>query len=232
GPKGGELTLTQKNYIALTCTPVYGPCASPGGEEIMMKMAEGHSYSPDQLDTVHGLGIIVASLVGIRALGSLPSMNTVAKLGNVTAKPKVVPNITAGHGSKVAMDGHKIYDSDFPAISTNPSESYRFSDPKYRKTGGDVYLGENVVTSYMEVRKNIKGKSLFVGDVQIDNILDLTDPNIIKSMDIDNHLLTTKVTNDVQKNMVYRYTGNISNRAYDAGYNGILYSSSRKLGNN
>ncbi|MCG6202997.1 RHS repeat domain-containing protein, partial [Psychromonas antarctica] len=42
GPKGGELTLTQKNYIALTCTPVYGPCASPGGEEIMMKMAEGH----------------------------------------------------------------------------------------------------------------------------------------------------------------------------------------------
>lgn len=36
------------------------------------------------------------------------------------------------------MDGHKIYDSNFPALSTNPSAQYRFSDPSYRSTGAGI----------------------------------------------------------------------------------------------
>jgi RES domain-containing protein len=130
------------------------------------------------------------------------------------------------------MDGHKIYDSNFPALSTNPSAQYRFSDPSYRSTGGDVYFGENVVTSYMEERKNINGKSLFVGDFRVDNILDLTDPNVLKQMNIDPARLTARVDNPVQQKAVYGYTNKVSNQAYDAGYNGILYPSSRKSGNN
>ena len=130
------------------------------------------------------------------------------------------------------MDGHKIYDSNFPALSTNPSAQYRFSDPPYRSTGGDVYFGENVVTSYMEVRKNLDGKSLFVGDVRVDNILDLTDPNVLKQMNIDAAKLTARVDNPVQQKAVYGYTNQVSNQAYDAGYNGISYPSSRKTGNN
>ncbi|MBB1279395.1 RES family NAD+ phosphorylase [Pseudoalteromonas sp. SR41-1] len=130
------------------------------------------------------------------------------------------------------MDGHKIYDSNFPALSTNPSAQYRFSDPTYRPTGEDVYFGENVVTSYVEVRKNLDGKSLFVGDVRVDNILDLTDPNVLKKMSIDPAKLAAKVDNPVQQKTIYGYTNQISNQAFDAGYNGILYPSSRKNGNN
>ncbi|SFT61987.1 RHS repeat-associated core domain-containing protein [Pseudoalteromonas sp. DSM 26666] len=142
------------------------------------------------------------------------------------------PNIISGSGSDVHMDGHKIYDSNFPALSTNPSAQYRFSDPTYRPTGEDVYFGENVVTSYVEVRKNLDGKSLFVGDVRVDNILDLTDPNVLKKMSIDPAKLAAKVDNPVQQKTIYGYTNQISNQAFDAGYNGILYPSSRKNGNN
>jgi hypothetical protein len=142
------------------------------------------------------------------------------------------PSVVSGQGSYVRMDGHKIYDSNFPALSTNPSAQYRFSDPSYRSTGGDVYFGENVVTSYMEVRKNLDGKSLFVGEVRVDNILDLTDPKVLKQMDIDPAKLTARVDNPVQQKAVYGYTNQVSNQAYDAGYNGILYPSSRKAGNN
>ncbi|MFC0350698.1 hypothetical protein [Undibacterium danionis] len=62
------------------------------------------------------------------------------------------PNITAGNGSTALMDGHKIYDPNFNPLSANPSATYRLSDPAHRPTGADVYFGENVSTSYFEVR--------------------------------------------------------------------------------
>jgi len=142
------------------------------------------------------------------------------------------PKVTSGKGSNTNMDGHKIYASKRSALESNPNATYRFSDPTYRSTGGDVYFGENVATSYFEVRKNLKGKSLFVGEVKVDNVLDLTDPKIIKEMNIDSKLLTTKVGSPLQQKTVYEYTTKISNQAYDTGYNGIIYSSSRKSVNN
>ncbi len=150
---------------------------------------------------------------------------------NSSAGPN--PNVVSGQGSHVKMDGHKIYDSNYSALSTNPSAQYRFSDPTFRSTGGDVYFGENVAVSYFEVRKNSSGKSLFVGDVKIDNILDLTDPDVLKNMNIDYTMLTKSVDTPIQQKSIYGYTNNVSNQAYQAGYNGILYESSRKsAGNN
>ncbi|MBP7546527.1 MAG: hypothetical protein KA754_01090 [Corallincola sp.] len=78
---GGELTQTQKNYIAATCTPFYGPCASPGGEEIMMKLAEGHTLTQGQLETIRGVAIVAGSVIsgaslarsGVVAKGMIPS---------------------------------------------------------------------------------------------------------------------------------------------------------------
>lgn len=55
---------------------------------------------------------------------------------------------------------------------------------KFKKIG-DVYFGENIATSYFEVRQAVNGKSLFVGQVEVKNMLDLTDPKILKQMGID-----------------------------------------------
>lgn len=140
-----------------------------------------------------------------------------------------VLSISAGRGSTTKIDGHKIYDSAFNPISSNPSATYRYSDPTFRSTGGDVYLAENIATSYFEVRKNIKGKSLYVGEVEIENILDLTDPHVLNEMGIDKTKLTARVDNPIQQ-QVYNYTNAVSNQAYRAGYSGILYESSRKTG--
>ncbi|MCA2015846.1 DUF6531 domain-containing protein [Vibrio tritonius] len=142
------------------------------------------------------------------------------------------PKIIAGHGVNVQMDGRKIYDPTFPALSSNPSATYRFSDPSYRATGGDIYLGENIVTSYNEVRKNISGKSLYVTEVNIDNVLDLTDEAILKKMNINSDMLMATVDNELQQKAIYEYTNKIANQAYDQGYNGILYNSTRKTNGN
>ena len=144
----------------------------------------------------------------------------------------LAPSVTPGNGRSVEMDGHKIYDGNFSPLSSNPSATYRFSDPDYRSTGGDVYFGENVAVSYHEVRKNIAGKSVFVGEVKVDNVLDLTDPDVAERMGIATEKLTQKVDNPMQQKSVYGYTTEISNQAYDAGYSGILYPSSRKSGGN
>ncbi len=142
-------------------------------------------------------------------------------------------NVPPGKGTTAKIDGHKIYDPAFHPLSSNPSATYRYSDPTFRSTGGDVYLAENVVTSYFEVRKNIAGKSLYVGEVEIDNILDLTDPHLLDQMNIDKSKLTARADNPIQQQQVYNYTNDISNQAYTAGYSGILYESSRKTeGNN
>jgi len=82
------------------------------------------------------------------------------------------------------------------------------------------------------VRKNISGKSLFVGDLEIDGILDLTDADVAKSMNIDLAKLNKKVDNPVQQKKVYAYTNQVANQAYDAGYKGILYNSTRKDSSN
>lgn len=141
------------------------------------------------------------------------------------------PQVVKGAGSSVDMMGHKIYDPGYSPLSTNPSAQYRFSDPTYRQTGGDVYFGENLSTSYYEVRQNVAGKSLFVGDVHVDNVLDLTDENVLNQMNIDPNKLLARVDSPLEQKAIYGYTNQIANQAYDAGYNGILYPSTRGPGN-
>lgn len=164
--------------------------------------------------------------------GATAEQPTAAKAAVHEARKTSQPNVTSGTGANVRMDAHKIYDSAFDPLSTNPSAQYRFSDPSFRNTGSDIYFGENVTTSYFEVRKNITGKSLFVGDLEIDGILDLTDTEIAKSMNVDLAKLNQKVDNPVQQKKVYAYTNQVANQAYDAGYKGILYNSTRKEGSN
>lgn len=89
-----------------------------------------------------------------------------------------------------------------------------------------------MATSYYEVRKNINGKSLYVGEVRVDNVLDLTDPDVVRKMNIDPAKLSAKVDDVVAQKKVYGYTNKIANQAYDAGYSGIVYPSSRKAGSN
>lgn len=156
-----------------------------------------------------------------------PEASNAPKMDADSSGPKVVQ----GAGSKVDMMGHKIYDPGYSPLSTNPSAQYRFSDPTFRQTGGDVYFGENLSTSYYEVRQNVTGKSLFVGDVHVDNILDLTDENVLNQMNIDSSRLLARVDNPLEQKAVYGYTNEIANQAYDAGYNGILYPSTRGPGN-
>lgn len=167
------------------------------------------------------------------ATSSKPANSTpstaVAKSGPVLLPdPRIIPH----QGSSIRMDGHKIYASKRSALGTKPDALYRFSDPSYRKTGKDVYFGENVVTAYMEVKKDLDGKSLFIGDVRVGKVLDLTDPVVLRQMNINKGTLTKQVNNDIDVNKVYSYTNKIANQAYDAGYTGIMYSSTRKSGNN
>jgi hypothetical protein len=206
------------------------------------------AFSPT-LALVLNVGLNVAGGVAGKRAGALllreelPAVSRVGVDGKVidldrptlpkaSVVPDTTPRVVPGQSSNVRMDGHKIYDPNQPAISSNPTAQYRFSDPSFRSTGEDVYFGENVTTSYFEVRQNINGKSLFVGDVRVDNMLDLTDSNVLKQMNIDSIKLTSRVDNPVQQKAVYEYTNRISNQAYEAGYNGIIYSSSRKAGNN
>jgi RES domain len=140
------------------------------------------------------------------------------------------PNVIGGLGNSIRIDGHKIYDSAFLPLSTNPSAQYRFSDPTFRQTGGDVYFGENLATAYFEVKQNVNGKSLFVGDVQIKNMLDLTDSDILTKMKVDKGRLNMRVNGPLDQKAIYGYTNEISNQAFSAGYNGIIYPSTRFSG--
>ncbi|MFC0350697.1 hypothetical protein [Undibacterium danionis] len=62
--------------------------------------------------------------------------------------------------------------------------------------------------------------------------MDLTDPAIVRKMNIDMTRFTQVVVdaNIIQKNAVYQYTNSIANQAYDQGYSGVIYPSSRNLG--
>lgn len=130
-------------------------------------------------------------------------------------------------GVPVSLDGHKIYDPNFTPLSTNPRELYRFSEFNHRGTGGDVYFGENIVTSYFEVRQALSGKSLFVGQVEVKNVLDLTDSKILKQMGIYQKKLT-EVTPDgyspaeiAKRNAIDAYTNSIANQAYSKNYSSL-----------
>lgn len=187
-------------------------------------------------------GKLTADVVSLFAGGASLAKGGVILTEKVAAKVgyKVLkdPVIISDKGIPVTLDGHKIYDPQFAPLSTNPTATYRFSDPVHRKTGGDVYFGENIVTSYFEVRQAVNGKSLFVGQVEVKNMLDLTDAKILKQMGIDQKKLsevapdgTTKAEIN-KKDAIYAYTNKIANQAYDNGYSGIIYNSSRNTGSN
>ncbi|NNP76179.1 hemagglutinin [Acinetobacter sp. Ac_3412] len=183
------------------------------------------------------LGKITTDMVSLLAGGASLAKGGLILTEKVAAKVsyKVLkdPVIISNKGVPTTLDGHKIYDPEFAPLGSNEKATYRFSDPVYRKefggTGGDVYFGENIATSYFEVRQAIGGKSLFVGQVEVKNMLDLTDPKILKQMGIDQKKLTQKIddANEAQKASIYAYTNNIANQAYAKGYTGIIYNSSR-----
>ncbi|QNX89151.1 two-partner secretion domain-containing protein [Acinetobacter seifertii] len=179
-------------------------------------------------------GKLTADVVSLFAGGASVAKGGVILTEKVAAKVgyKVLkdPIIISDKGIPVTLDGHKIYDPQFTPLSTNPGATYRFSDPTHRKTGGDVYFGENIATSYFEVRQAVNGKSLFVGQVEVKNMLDLTDPKILKQMGIDQKKLTQIVNTSTEQDFVYAYTNKIANQAYDKGYSGIIYNSSRNAG--
>lgn len=61
----------------------------------------------------------------------------------------------------------------------------------------------------------------------MDNVLDLTDANVVKKLNIDPSRLTIlKETNP----SAYNYTHQIGNRAFVEGYNGILFPSAQMPG--
>ncbi|MFC3032174.1 hypothetical protein ACFOEE_06560 [Pseudoalteromonas fenneropenaei] len=218
---GMQTTLRQLDDITPKITQGMQQAAQQIGQKVNKALDDYQGIKPSS-------GVVGQPHQSVAKQLDAPKGNELPRSARQIEEPKVV----TGEGTNVRMDGHKIYDSNFAPLSTNPMAQYRFSDPSYRSTGGDVYFGENIVTSYMEVRKNLNGKSIFVGDVELDNILDLTDPSVLKKMNIDPIKLTEKVDSHIQQKVVYNYTNKISNQAYDAGYNGILYSSSRKTGNN
>ncbi|MGC9621377.1 UNVERIFIED_CONTAM: DUF637 domain-containing protein, partial [Acinetobacter pittii] len=167
--------------------------------------------------------------------GVILTEKVAAKVGYKVLKD---PIIISDKGIAVNLDGHKIYDPQFTPLSTNPRALYRFSDFNHRSTGGDIYFGENIATSYFEVRQAVNGKSLFVGQVEVKNMLDLTDPKILKQMGIDQKKLTEIAPDGysnaekAKKEAIYAYTNRIANQAYDKGYTGIIYNSSRNTGSN
>ena len=71
------------------------------------------------------------------------------------------------------------------------------------------------------------GKWPYVGEVRVGNVLNLTDPATVRGMGIDPVWLTMPVSESHPAELIYAYTGRIANRAYDKGYSGILYPSSR-----
>lgn len=167
--------------------------------------------------------------------GVILTEKVAAKVGYKVLKD---PVIISDKGIAVNLDGHKIYDPQFNPLSTNPRALYRFSDFNHRSTSGDIYFGENIATSYFEVRQAVNGKSLFVGQVEVKNMLDLTDPKILKQMGIDQKKLTEIAPDGysnaekAKKEAIYAYTNRIANQAYDKGYTGIIYNSSRNTGSN
>lgn len=186
-------------------------------DEILQKAAR-------RLGIYDAARLVQAVSAASRGLGASEAEALATKTANTKSAA-----VSADRGVSVSVDGHKIYDPAYPAMSTNPKETYRFSDPTYRSTGGDVYFGENLATAYLEVRQNITGKSLFVGQVEVGNMLDLTDPAVLKSMSIDSSKVSA-IASDVDavaKSSVYSYTNQIANQAFDAGYTGIIYSSTR-----
>ncbi|ENX35546.1 hypothetical protein F889_01215 [Acinetobacter colistiniresistens] len=77
---------------------------------------------------------------------------------------------------------------------------------------------------------------MFVGQVEVKNMLDLTDPKVLKQMGIDQKKLMEAVPDGItkaeiaKKDAIYAYTNNIANQAYAKGYTGIIYNSSRNTG--
>jgi len=130
-------------------------------------------------------------------------------------------------GISIDFDGYRIYNPKHPKFGVNYKMEYRFSDPSFRLTAGDVYLSDHPSTAFFEVREYSAGKNLYRGRIEVDNVLDLTDANVLKRYGIDATRLRTQVEID---QFVYQYTNGIANRAFTKGYNGILFPSAQLPG--
>ncbi|BCD98844.1 RES domain-containing protein [Marinagarivorans cellulosilyticus] len=129
-------------------------------------------------------------------------------------------------GTSVTFDGYRFYDPEYGLMSTNPANTYRFSDPSYRSTGQDGYFAGHPSTAFAEVRGKANG-NLYRGQIKADNVLDLTKSDVRGSYGAD--LGELKKKTDTAE---YDYTNEMSNRAYDDGYSGIKFPSSRTSGDN
>jgi RES domain-containing protein len=130
-------------------------------------------------------------------------------------------------GKTINTVGYKIYDPAYPPFSSNPKATYRYSDPTFRDTSRDLYLGEHVSTSYAEVRGWSANKNTIGVQVKATNVLDLTDQTVLKQRGIDPARLVLQKEVDPT---AYAYTTRVSNDAYTQGYHGIKYPSAQQPG--
>lgn len=66
---------------------------------------------------------------------------------------------------------------------------------------------------------------LMTGGVRADKVLDLTDSQVRKALNIDETQLTLSTGN---RELDYAYTQQISRKAYEAGYSGVIYPSAQR----
>jgi RES domain-containing protein len=97
---------------------------------------------------------------------------------------------------------------------------------------GALYLGESreVCIAEMESKSgSIKYISAIMGEIKVslDNVLDLTDPHILKKIGISEKSLTIS-----ESNGGYELTQDIARIAYKAGFEAILYQSITGKGKN
>lgn len=183
-------------------------------------------------DVKSGLpGLVTAGvLVGVAKIHS--KVNPVVIRG-ATDAPGELPNaFPKDLGRTVEYEGTRIYDPKYGPYSSNPDASNRYSAPQvdYQRASRDqdLYLAPNQATANAEMRYKVDGKDVMTAGVRQQNVLDLTDVNVQQKLNVD---VTKLTTNTGMSRIDYAYTQEISRKAYEAGYTGIIYPSAQNPGN-
>lgn len=162
--------------------------------------------------------------------------------------PPIVKTASVGVGKKIKMRGVRIYYVDdggsgepFKVFFRN---DYRFSPKSVNvvDSRGDTYIAQDFATAFYECRQNVGGKMAIIVDFEIDNVLDITDPQVLSTFRVDGTSVDmdllgsryedkTKFPNeDVAKETIYGYGQRVAEAALAQGYSGILYPSAQVPG--
>ena len=106
----------------------------------------------------------------------------------------------------------------------NVDENFRFSEPGI----GSIYAGTEANTARAEVASYsaLNGKVLVSGDVKIDKVLDLTNPDALKALGVTKEQITASSHG---ANGTYKETQKIAEWAREQGYGGILAPSAQNI---